>query len=460
MSERSHRSGFLNDKCRPLNPLVVPPHLYRSFTAASSSSHNLEMIIVPTSFGARQPNLPTAKTITLARIATSEGVDKRFERSWVRGLKEVFGSRLMKGDQSRRLVRRGDNLSVPVWKDRPKSTGVDGSESEGYDSDDEDFPDEESDHLGPEFIAYFVVTGLSYEPLVPLEEDFATGISSKARAGELGCWCDVAGEDGSTNMVLAGLERVVVPSRSSYRSWHGLGRPNHSFEPSTTTKFRNIMSSCLSAAAKSFPLTCSILISGSRGSGKMTLIKQIADEVGYSIIPVDAYDLIGETNNHLEGSLQAAMDKAASCSPSILLLLHIDALSRKTESTALGQSPPIVRILQDTQSKMRSVGMDTGFPLILMATTFDVDVLPGEVLTCFKQEIKLAVSDTAPPFDSAHPHASPRHRTLSSEKQCSLVCSGNMISTLKSPCHSLRLNVRRCCPRISMLSSLEPKTSP
>jgi hypothetical protein len=33
-----------------------------------------------------------------------------------------------------------------------------------------------------------MVTSLEFDPLNPLEEDFQSSVSSKARAGELGCW--------------------------------------------------------------------------------------------------------------------------------------------------------------------------------------------------------------------------------------------------------------------------------
>jgi hypothetical protein len=40
-------------------------------------------------------------------------------------------------------------------------------------------------------MVYFAVSYMSYDPLLPPEEDFVMSPSSQARAGEFGCWIDV-----------------------------------------------------------------------------------------------------------------------------------------------------------------------------------------------------------------------------------------------------------------------------
>lgn len=179
----------------------------------------------PTPFGARQPTLPMARSMTFARMATTEGMDKRYECSWLAGLKAHFGESAKKGkavEDAHKLVRRGDVFSVPVWLDRSVSEEASGSDSD--DSDREEVTDRQNVATA---VVYFVVTALSYEPLVPLEEDFRSSVSSKARAGELGCWMD-AGEHGSTKMVVTGLEKARVRERGGDRLWHGIGRSHRS----------------------------------------------------------------------------------------------------------------------------------------------------------------------------------------------------------------------------------------
>ena len=277
---------------RPGNPLLLPPLLYRALFADGAPSHSSEVVVVPTTFGARRPTLPLAKTITLARVATAEGIDKRYERSWLKGLKTAFEGnrdRAADGEGRSTLVRRGDVFSVPIWKDRPLDLNhapADDDTGEDLDSDD-NFDSSKSNRPPPTTLAYFIITGLSYEPLVPLEEDFGASTSSKARAGELGCWADV-GAEGSTKMVLNGIERTRIGKRSGDQTWHGLRMSPKPFDGTLTLRLRDLMSSAISAAARSTPLSLSLLVSGARGGGKTTMVTSVADGQGYNIITVGA----------------------------------------------------------------------------------------------------------------------------------------------------------------------------
>jgi len=222
-------TGFGRTKLtyRPSNPIVVSPGLFRSLFPSSSSAQS-DVLVLPTSFGARQPTLPIARTMTLTRIATTEGVDKRYERSWLRGLQVAFagdGKGKSREGNAMRMIQRGDVISIPVWIDKPIVT----DEAPKEDSDSSSDSESEDSVLSartlpriPTALAYFQVTALSYEPLNSLEEDFRSSISSKARAGELGCWVDV-GKHGTTRMVLTGVERFRVSRRKEERAWFNLG---------------------------------------------------------------------------------------------------------------------------------------------------------------------------------------------------------------------------------------------
>lgn len=210
---------------RPANPIMIAPSLSRSLFGTKSSGS--ELFVSPTSFGAREPTLPTARTITLARIATAEGVDKRYERAWLKGLQDAFAAHSSckdTGGSGMRLVKRGDVFSVPIWKDRPiaadETPGNDESAS-GSGSDSDDSWSASTTRKTPTALAYFIVASLSYDPLNPLDEDFRSSTSSKARAGELGCWVDV-GPQGATRMVLTGVERALVGRRAAEKVWRGL----------------------------------------------------------------------------------------------------------------------------------------------------------------------------------------------------------------------------------------------
>ncbi len=115
-------------------------------------------------------DLPNATTLTLARIASSHSTNKRYEGVFNGALRDFFESR---DGKRRRVLRRGDVIAVAV--------------PELGDAADED---DETTSVAPAHLVYFLVTDMNYDPLVPLEQDFESSMSSQARAGELGCWVD------------------------------------------------------------------------------------------------------------------------------------------------------------------------------------------------------------------------------------------------------------------------------
>ena len=375
---------------RPEDPILLPPMLYRSFFVEEYVKDNLELTVTPTPFGSRSPTLPIARTMTLVRIATAEGVDKRYERSWLQGIKVAF-RKGGNGAESKTLLRRGDVVSTPIWTDTPLAPDEDPSS----DSESEEF--ETVDHQEwqrqvPSALAYFMVTALSFDSLVPLDEDFAASVTSKARAGELGCWIDV-GKNGTTRLVLNGLERARVSSRAIDQSYRGIDMPSRPPFASSMARLRDLLS--VSLASPTTASNLSILLTGGRGAGKSTLVRYVADDLGFNVITLEGYDLAGESMTKLSGTVLASMDKATACAPSILLIRHIEALAKKTESTVLGSSPPIVRVLDDLNDKRLKIARETGFPCVLIGTAVDPEQLPSGLLSCFHQEMTL----TAPNED-------------------------------------------------------------
>jgi hypothetical protein len=77
----------------------------------------------------------------------------------------------------------------------------------------------------PDNLVYFVITDMTYEPLVPLEQDFASSVSSKARGGELGCWINVD----KTRMISLGVQRGT--GYADTKAWWGIGESRHRVFP-------------------------------------------------------------------------------------------------------------------------------------------------------------------------------------------------------------------------------------
>ena len=106
---------------------------------------------------------------------------------------------------------------------------------------------------------------------------------------------------------------------------------------------------------------------------------------------MDCYDAVGESQAVTEGILMAQLEKATSASPSILLLDHIEALAKKSESSATGRAPAIVKVIEDLMEQARVNSASTGWPIVTVGTTVDEDSVPGELLAMFKQDITLPV---------------------------------------------------------------------
>ncbi|WOO79254.1 Peroxisomal biogenesis factor 6 [Vanrija pseudolonga] len=374
----------------PPNTILIPPSLFRALFPVQSTS--TEVTVQPTSFGARRPTLPVAQKISIARVATAEGVDKRYERSWLKGLRNHFTTKDVDGERVQRLVRRGDIIAVPVWQDKPLAEGEElEAEEDGDDSDNEDgVVARKPTHPKPTALAYFVVTSLTFEPLVPLEDDFSSSSASKARAGELGCWVD-ADVGGDTSMVLGGLERERVCHRGGDLLWNGLAAPPAPYSTAAVSTMRDLVRSAFSnnALARLFPL--SVLVKGARGSGKRSFVRAVADELGLSVIDVPCFDIVGDTPQATEGTLRARLDKARSCAPAVLLLSQLEAFAPPSSggSAPPTRPPPIVKVIEDILAECRKSAVETGQPVVLVGTTSNSEGVPRDMLACFKHEIAL-----------------------------------------------------------------------
>lgn len=147
----------------------------------------------------------------------------------------------------------------------------------------------------------------------------------------------------------------------------------------------------------------------------------------FSPLKLDCYELLGDTDTKTEGNLAARFDRAASCTPCILLLRHIEALARKSQVLETGQGenesvsaisisigslsltpsvgtesePTIASTFQDCLKVAQEARKSTGYPLILVGTTTDVDKIPLSVLGLFKEEFAIEVRGDST-FPSMH----------------------------------------------------------
>ena len=203
-------------------------------------------------------------------------------------------------------MRRGDVFAVPVWQGRPIPEAEDGASSDS-DEEGETVLTSSMRPLASELV-YFKVTTLNYEPLMALEDDFRSSLSSKGRSGELGCWVDI-GDEGTTQLTLEGLERDRVTGRDAAKAWHCVGESRQDsnqaylltrtarhpvpYDRNAAGRLGDLLLSCMARSSLASVAQLSILIKGARGSGTRSMLAWIADEVGLNIVQV-SYECPGD----------------------------------------------------------------------------------------------------------------------------------------------------------------------
>jgi hypothetical protein len=76
-------------------------------------SHNSTLCLRPSLFGSRPPTIPTARSVTIARVASPLSTDRNYQLLLLSALKRHFDG--VAG--ARRLVKQGDVISIDVDTD-------------------------------------------------------------------------------------------------------------------------------------------------------------------------------------------------------------------------------------------------------------------------------------------------------------------------------------------------------
>ncbi|KAI8579991.1 hypothetical protein K450DRAFT_240072 [Umbelopsis ramanniana AG] len=351
------------DGVRSNSVAYVSPQLYfnlgLSLPPSSIDSSNLYItrLAKPVTEGP-----PVAKALTVSRVASVVSVDKLLQNALLDALKQWFEERT-------RIVCEGDILAVSLDEDPARLL------PQGRDMDD-------FSHLSlpipskPTAIAYFKITHLE-------EDERKQDDPHPAYFG--------AGRKISTNythMVQTGLECSRVPIGEISR-YYGLTRklPKCQTDIPAYNQIFNLLSSSLHPLAKDLNLSCTVLVQGPRGGGKSTVVKWVAEHVGVHVFEINAFDIVGETDAKTEVYLRAKFEKAMVMSPCVILLRGIEGLARKSAVVETGQEPLISTVLQDCIQNITNAHSVTGYPVMLVATTSDVDNLPTSILGCFRHEL-------------------------------------------------------------------------
>ncbi|GAA6020420.1 hypothetical protein JCM10207_002101 [Rhodosporidiobolus poonsookiae] len=368
-----------------------PPHLHlppplllnllgsAAFSPSPTSEPSLVLFSAPSVSSTILPPFPTASSVTLARLASPHSVNKVFQPLFLDGLKDHFQNK-------QRTVKQGDVVAVAIDEERVRFLAPAGEGKEGADED-VDLPQGSS---APTAVVHFIITSLSVDPpSSPLSAPNSTEIDHLLEDGRLGCIVDPK----VTKLLQTGVERGRIPDCGG---WLGVPSsappvslaPNILGDPTPASRLYDFLTSSLEPRARSYGLPLTVLLKGARGSGKKTVVKGVAAKAGVSVLDLDCFDLLSDTDLKTEGRLRAlAVDKALACAPCVLLLRNIEAMARKSQAMETGQEPPMTTVLRECFDTIREGWQTSGQPVVVVATTTDVEKVPTGVLGLFKEEI-------------------------------------------------------------------------
>ncbi|KAH8829712.1 AAA-domain-containing protein [Flagelloscypha sp. PMI_526] len=352
--------------------------------ASSTLFHNIArdvtqkrlLTLVSSPFGSTTPPIPTAKSITIARIASPISTQKRYQSNFLSALKNYF-------DGFKRLVKSGDILALSV------------SLPFSHIDDELEYEMEESSKDMVFFIVTHIDTIGPSQQHAPAHNMVDAGYDG-AIAGELGCWVDTS----ITKIVQAGLEHSRIPSQTETSSmWSNFDmvlKINITSAISdelggAPAKLLAFVGATLLPQSQKLQLDTTLLISGPRGVGKFTAISNTSRMLGIQLVEINLFNIINDTAIRTEGSLRARFDQAKDCCPCIIVLRHLDALTQTTQGLEPGKELPLASVLSECLQDLQGKWNATGFPVVVTGTTSIPEKIPQELLNHFKHNIKFEV---------------------------------------------------------------------
>lgn len=89
---------------------MASPVLIRNLCSTSNTISPCHVSIHASPFGSRRPTIPTAKSVTVARVASPISTDRTYQNLFLRSLKAYF-------DASKRLVKQDDLIAITLDTD-------------------------------------------------------------------------------------------------------------------------------------------------------------------------------------------------------------------------------------------------------------------------------------------------------------------------------------------------------
>ncbi|KAJ7043376.1 AAA-domain-containing protein [Mycena alexandri] len=367
------------------------PVLLHNICPASSAFAPSTLSLHPSPFGSRQPTVPTAKAVTIARVTSPISVDRTYQPAFLGSLKAYFSN-------SKRLVKQGDLIAIGLNSDVNNMPFDETERPEVQDVDQKYMTPPRTDE-----VVFFVITNIEHNVMSGTEQISNRDSYLDSTLGELGCWIDPS----ITRLIQTGGEHCRVPDvgtyfhpdRNSPRALLGIlnGFPDPALlRPSSPYgRLMSLCSATLLRDAVDYNLHLSVLLKGARGTGKFTTACWVAQRIGMHILEINCYDLVGENDTKTEGTLRARFEKLEECSPCILLLRHIDGLAQTTQALETGKESVLTAVLRECIDNVQNSWRISGHPIMVFATTAEADRVPMGILSSFKHEVAFEAPNEA-----------------------------------------------------------------
>lgn len=111
--------GFRSDSSIAIH--LPPPFLHNLLGPSPSPDSSISIEAAPSVSSILSPQLPTASSLTLARIASPHSVNKLYQPLFLEGLKDYF-------QNQRRVVKKGDVIAIGIEEGRVRFTATSGND--------------------------------------------------------------------------------------------------------------------------------------------------------------------------------------------------------------------------------------------------------------------------------------------------------------------------------------------
>ncbi|OUM57434.1 hypothetical protein PIROE2DRAFT_70074 [Piromyces sp. E2] len=197
----------------------------------------------------------------------------------------------------------------------------------------------------------------------------------------------------NTRLIQVGVSHSIIPSGlNSYYNIENYPRVAVDQEGSESSTIYNIISSSLLPEALEYNLSCNILLHGSRGVGKRTLIYSISEMLGINVYEKNCFELLAESETKTENALRLECNKVISATPCIFLLNNIHALTKKNQND-LNQGSKLISVFNDIITQFSDSHKKFKLPCFIIALTDDIEKLSTNIQSLFRYQFKINVKN-------------------------------------------------------------------